>query len=217
MLSWLVSWGWIYCMTAMSIVLAVQLALRWGSWDALRKLGAFTVIVLTLHVWEEWVVPGGFHYIYNLSSEPALRNCYPMNELTDMITNFGGAVLWFALVQSDRFGRKMGFAVMVFSYFELAAHLHLAHVSLDAFWAQGVYTGFYAPGLATAVLCWLPLGIAFSVWFARNKIHWQDVVGGIALLVVFSLLLVTLPEALLKGADTPFPFANAGWYERWIG
>lgn len=183
---------------------------------ALRELGAFAVIVLTLHVWEEWVIPGGFHYIYNIGSEAMLRDRYPMSQLTDMITNLGGAILWFVLVEMDKYGRRMGFAVMLFSYFEFAVHNLLAYQSMTALCAAGIYSGFYAPGLATAVVCWLPLGIAHTVWFVRGGAHWRDVVGGIAVLLVLSQLLVTLPESLIKSEDNPYAFQNAGWYEQFI-
>lgn len=213
---WFVAWGWMYVMIIMSIVLVVQMAAHWKDWDALRKLGAFTVIVLTFHVWEEWVIPGGFHYIYNIDSAAALRNRYPMSQLTDMITNFGGAILWFALVQTGKYGRKMSFAVMIFGYFEFIIHLYLAHHSMDVFAGQGVYTGFYAPGLVTAVCCWLPLGIAYTVWFVKNKVGAADAIGGTIILVALTILLVNLPESLLKSEDGPYVFENAGWYETWV-
>lgn len=57
---WFVEQGWLYCVLIMGIVLTVQLIVHWKDWDILRKLGAFTVIVLVFHVWEEWVIPGGF-------------------------------------------------------------------------------------------------------------------------------------------------------------
>jgi hypothetical protein len=79
MIHWFFEWGWLYLMIIMSVILTVQLICHWKEWDAPRKLGAFTVIVLTFHVWEEWVIPGGFHYYYNISSEAALRDRYPMS------------------------------------------------------------------------------------------------------------------------------------------
>lgn len=179
-------------------------------------LGACAVNVLTLHVWEEWVIPGGFHYIYNIGSDALLRDRYPMSQLTDMITNFGGALIWFVLVEKDRYGRSMGFAVMLFSYFECIVHNLLAYQSMTVLYASGTYGGFYAPGLATVFLCWLLLGVAHTVWFARSGVRWRDVWGGAVLLVVLSQLLVTLPETLLKNEDNPYAFENAGWYEAYI-
>ncbi|MGI6204965.1 MAG: HXXEE domain-containing protein [Anaerovoracaceae bacterium] len=213
---WFVEWGWLYCMIIMSIVLTVQMIVHWKDWDALTKLGAFTVIVLTFHVWEEWVIPGGFHYIYNIDSLPGLRSGYPMSEITDMITNFGGAIIWFVLVRIKKYGRKMSFAVMIFSYFEFIVHMYLSRHSMSVFAAQGIYTGFYAPGLITALCCWLPLGIAYTVWFVKNKVHLKDAAGGIAILVVLTILLVNLPEGVLKSKDNPYTFDNAGWYETWV-
>ena len=212
---WFVESGWLYCMLIMSIILTVQLIVHWKDWSTLSKLGAFTVIVLTFHVWEEWMIPGGFHYYYNISSATELRDRYPMNELTDMITNFGGALLWFILVQTGKYGRKMSFAVMLFSYAEVVIHLLGAASSQSLLLEQGIYSGFYGPGMITALVCWLPLGIAYTVYFVKTGIKKQDVIGGIAILIVLSTLLITLPENLLKSENTPYVFDNAGWYEQW--
>ena len=77
-----------------------------------------------------------------------------MNELTDMITNFGGAVLWFILVQTNKYERKMSFAVMLFGYAELAIHVLGASASRTLLLESGVYSPFYGPGLLTSIVCW---------------------------------------------------------------
>ena len=53
---WFVEKGWLYCMLIMGVVLTVQLIIHWKDWTFLRKMGAFTVIVLVFHVMEEWVI-----------------------------------------------------------------------------------------------------------------------------------------------------------------
>lgn len=213
---WFVKTGWLYCMLIMGIVLAVQLIVNWKNWNILRKLGAFTVIVLVFHVCEEWVIPGGFHYFYNISSEAALRDRYPMNELTDMITNFGGALIWFILVQTDRYEQKMSFAVMLFSFAEVIIHILGASYSRMLLLDSGMYSPFYTPGMLTALICWLPLGILYIVYFVRAHIRKWDVIGGVVILIVLSILLITTPEGLLKSEDTPYVYDNAGWYEQYI-
>lgn len=212
---WFVSAGWIYCMTVMSVILTVQLIIHWKEWNITRKLGAFTVLVLTFHVWEEWIIPGGFHYYYNISSAAELRDLYPMNELTDMITNFGGAIIWFILVQINKYERKMSFAILLFSYAEVAIHILGATSSQSILIEHGIYSGFYGPGLITALVCWLPLGIAYTVYFVKTRIKWKEILGGVITLVALSILLITIPETLLKSEDTPYVFENAGWYEQW--
>lgn len=213
---WFVETGWLYCMLIMGIVLTVQLIVKWKDWDILRKLGAFTVIVLVFHVWEEWVIPGGFHYYYNIASDAVLRDHYPMNELTDMITNFGGTIIWFVLVQTNKYERKMSFAVMLFSFAEVAIHLLGAASSRALLLESGAYSSFYTPGMLTALVCWLPLGIAYIVYFVKTRIKKWDVIGGAAILAVLSVLLIVLPENLLKSEDTPYIYDNAGWYEQYI-
>ncbi len=213
---WFVKTGWLYGTLIIGIILTVQLILNRKDWNILRKLGAFTVIVLVFHIWEEWVIPGGFHYFYNIASEPMLRDRYPMNELTDMITNFGGMLLWFILVQTNKYERKMSFAVMLFSFAEVAIHLLGATSSRAMLLENGVYSPFYTPGLLTALICWLPLGISYIVYFAKNHIKKRDIIGGVAILTVLSVLLITLPEKLLKSEDTPYIYENAGWYEQFI-
>lgn len=213
---WFVEKGWLYCMLVMGIILTVQLILHWKDWDFLRKMGAFTVIVLVLHVMEEWVMPGGFHYYYNISSDAVLRDRYPMNTLTDMITNFGGAVLWFILVQTNKYERKMSFAVMLFGYAELMIHVLGASASRTLLLESGVYSPFYGPGMVTAIVCWLPLSIAYTVYFVKTRIKLWDVIGGGVILVALSVLLIGMPESLLKSEDTPYVYDNAGWYEQFI-
>ncbi len=212
---WFVEWGWLYVMLVMSIILIVQLIIHWKSWSNLRKFGAFVVIVLTLHVWEEWVIPGGFHYIYNINSEALLRNRYPMNELTDMLTNFMGGLLWFILTETNTYGRKMHVCVTLFSYFEVFVHFLLAYQSMTYFYNIGIYTGFYAPGLITALLCWLPLGISGTVWLIKNKMTIKDLIGGIIILALCTIFMVNMPEKIFKSQHNPYIFDNAGWYEQY--
>ena len=62
---WFVEKGWLYCMLIMGVVLTVQLIIHWKDWTFLRKMGAFTVIVLVFHVMEECVCPV-FFFLYFL-------------------------------------------------------------------------------------------------------------------------------------------------------
>ena len=139
-----------------------------------------------------------------------------MNELTDMITNFGGALIWFILVQTDKYERKMSFAVMLFGYAEVAIHVLGASSSRTLLLESGVYSPFYGPGMLTALVCWLPLAVVYTAYFVKTRVKLRDVIGGGVILVVLSILLITMPESLLKNENTPYVFDNAGWYEQYI-
>ncbi len=184
-----------------------------------RLGGTFAIIVLVLHVWEEWVVPpGGFHYIYNLGSDhPPDR--YPMSELTDMITNFGAAMLGVVvLILWGGFGGvSASIAIALFSLFEVIVHVLLAFQSHAEF-ADAGQSIIYAPGLVTALLGFLVVFIGYLVHFIRSRTvprvgQWAR---GLIAIVVGSLLLVQLPELLLKDEDSPYPFPDDGYYEQFL-
>jgi hypothetical protein len=212
---WFVAWGWLYAMIAIGLSLVVLLARNWKKWSWLDRLGALAVIVLVLHVWEEWVLPGGFHYIYNLGS--AYPDRYPMSQLTDMITNLGGALLGLVVLLVWGFKAEAGIAVGIFSLFEFVVHVFLASKSLKVFGPAG-QTLFYAPGLATAAFGFLPVAIGFFLAIARLKPRpkLRQWLGGILALLCLSLVFVQAPEAALKDKDSPYAFANHGYYEQFI-
>ena len=70
--------------------------------------------------------------------------------------------------------------------------------------------------MITAICCWLPLGIGYTVWFVKNKVKLSDVLGGVIILAALTILLVNMPEKVLKSEDSPYVFDNAGWYETWV-
>ncbi len=88
---------WLYVATAIAIAVVVHIVRNWKEWDWLTRLVAICSIWIVPHVWEEWVFPGGFHYMYNTLSNSAEPDRYPMSELTDMWTNFGLLVVGVAV------------------------------------------------------------------------------------------------------------------------
>lgn len=178
-------------------------------------MGSLALIVLVFHVWEEWVLPGGFHYIYNLGS--AFPDRYPMSQLTDMITNFGGALLGLVVLLVWGFRTEASIAIGIFSLFEAVVHTIPAGKSLAVFGPAGQRL-FYAPGLVTVCLGFLPVGVGqlLTVIRSRPRPSARQWILGIAALVVLSLALVQLPEALLKDDRSPYPFENHGYYTQFI-
>lgn len=81
---------WLYVMYAIGAVMALLLLWKWDQWSHTVKLLVSITIIVPLHVAEEWRLPGGFHYIYNLIFRSPSPNVYPMNTLVDMSTNFFG-------------------------------------------------------------------------------------------------------------------------------
>lgn len=210
---WFVGSGWLYLIAIIGIILGVVLVKGWQKYDWLERLGIIAIIVLVLHVYEEWVLPGGFHYIYNLNSQSPGN--YPMNQLTDMITNLGGVLLGVAVLRFWKFGKGSGIAIGLFSLFEAVIHMVLASKSLNAFSSVG-QTSFYAPGLNTALFGFLPVFIGYVIAFVKDRPNIKQILGGILSLVLLSFLFVNLPEMIFKNENSKFVFANHGYYDKFL-
>lgn len=212
-LCWFVATGWLYLIGIIGIVLGIVLVKNWCKYDWFERLGVIAILVLILHVYEEWVLPGGFHYIYNLDSSSPSN--FPMNQLTDMITNLGGVLLGVAVLAFWKFGKGSGIAIGLFSLFEAVIHIILAGKSLNAFSDIG-QVAFYAPGLNTALFGFLPVFVAYLIVFIKDRPNWKQILGGLGSLLLLSFLFVNLPELIFKDENSIFAFANHGYYDQFL-
>ncbi len=207
---------WLYGMTAIGIVLGICIWKNRKSWSACNILCTLAIIVLILHVLEEWVFPGGLHYSYNLSHGSTLLSKYPMNRLTDMITNFGAVVIGCIVLKIWGFRKPAGVAVMLFSAFEVVIHITIGIQDMQIFRAYGMNT-LYSPGLVTSLFGFLPLCVGLAIHLFKRKENRPSLLQWIMALVataMFSFLLINLPEAVLGKEDCPYEFTNRGYYEQ---
>ncbi|MFX1294468.1 MAG: hypothetical protein ACFFD2_06390, partial [Promethearchaeota archaeon] len=79
----------------------------------------------------------------------------------------------------------------------------------------------YNPGLLTTYLVYLPVLIGFIYIFATGILqtvltHW---LLSVILLGIMALLLIVLPESVLKNKNSPYPFIGKhefGYYKKYI-
>lgn len=207
---------WLYVMAAIGIMLGVCIWKNRNKWDGINILCAMAIIVLILHVLEEWVLPGGLHYSYNIAHGSTYLSRYPMNRLTDMITNFGAVVLGCIVLRVWGFRKSAAIAVMIFSAFEVGIHIVIGIQDLEIFSAYGMNT-LYSPGLITSVFGFLPVGAGLAYELFRKKENRPKItqwIMAIAATAVFSFLLINLPELLLGNEKSPYEFTDRGYYER---
>ncbi len=207
---------WLYVMVAIGAVLGACIWKNRKKWDRCNIFCALTILVLILHVLEEWVLPGGLHYSYNIAHGSSLLSRYPMNRLTDMITNFGAVVLGCIVLKVWGFRKPAALAVMLFCAFEVGVHVTIGIQDMRIFGAYGMNT-LYSPGLITSLFGFLPVGIGLACALFREKAErpklrqWLMAIAATALL---SFLLIDLPETLLGKENSPYEFTNRGYYEQ---
>lgn len=206
---------WLYVMAAIGIALAYLTYKHRHDWSKINILCTLAVIVLILHVLEEWVVPGGLHYSYNIAHGSDDLSRYPMNRLTDMITNFGAVVLGCIVLRFWGFRKPAAIAVMLFSAFEVVIHVAIGITDMQLFGPYGMNV-LYSPGLITSLFGFLPISIGLAVELLGEKgkrpTFWQWVMG-VGAMFFFCFLLISLPEMLLGNAESPYEFTDRGFYE----
>lgn len=208
---------WLYVMTAIGIVLGTWIWKNRKIWSALNILCSLAIIVLILHVIEEWVLPGGLHYSYNIAHNSTLLSRYPMNRLTDMITNFGAVVIGCIVLKVWGFGKPAGIAIMLFSAFEVVMHISIGIQDMQIFNAYGMNT-LYSPGLITSLFGFLPVCVGLAIHLFKKKEDRPKTgqwIMAIAATAVLSFLLINLPEEALGKEDSPYEFTDRGYYEQY--
>ncbi len=207
---------WLYVMVGIGIFLGALVWKNRKRWDKINLLCTLAIIVLILHVIEEWVLPGGLHYSYNVAHGSSLLSRYPMNRLTDMITNFGAVVLGCVVLKLWGFRKSAGIAVMMFSAFEVVMHIAIGIQDMSIFGKYGMNV-LYSPGLVTSLFGFLPVCVGLAVCLFKSKgerprlVQWVMAIAATALL---GALLINLPEALLGKEDSPYEFTDRGYYEQ---
>lgn len=124
--------------------------------------------MLVLHVPEEWVIPGGLHYSYNIAHGSDALSRYPMNRLTDMITNFGAVVLGCVVLRFWGFRKPVAIGVMLFSAFEVVIHVAIGITAMRLFGPYGMNV-LYSPGLITSLFGFLPINVGLAVELFKSK------------------------------------------------
>lgn len=196
---------WLYVITLVSGAVIGALIVKWQDWSMQTKIFAFATALLPLHVLEEWRFPGGFHYMYNVMAKSDAPDRYPMNQMSDMWTNFIGVIFGVVILAV---GVKPIFLVMqlFLCVAEILGHTKGGVFSYKTFKAKGKKT-IYNPGLFTTVFGYLPVAVALIISFVLeiSPLWWEWIVG-VACGMVLGGLSLNLPEKLTKNKETPYAY-----------
>ena len=215
MKTWLVKWcgkPWLAATYAIGLFLIVLAALKWNDWETPRRLLCLLAILLPLHVFEENSFPAGFHYMMNLAQNAREPNLGPMNRLSDMVSNFGGEVLFLLLLL---WGGSVGSCILVafFGLGESFVHTLLGVRIRRRLRDRGMRT-IYGPGLASALCTLLPLSVWTINWLRGQTVRAADVLTGVLLIAGIVVLLIRIPIRVFGKYQPEFAFSSSGYFRK---
>lgn len=219
--SWWCDRAWIKFGCLITVCMMALMLWNWNSWGNDLKVICAISALIPMHVVEEWIFPGGFHYQYNVglfhSEQP---NCYPMCRLSDMYTNLIATFLYMALTFISMFNGNHVYSGMLlgtiaFSALELFMHT-LMGIKMYLKFKRNGKTTIYGPGSFTAYFGFVILGIiAFFCLdgVAITTIDWLICIGILACIGIGCIL---IPESIIKQKNSVYYFESAGYFERFL-
>lgn len=204
---------WLYAIMIIAGVILGMLISHWHVWDPQTKIYALSAVLLPLHVMEEWHFPGGFHTMYNLMKGTDFNEAdrYPMNQMSDMWTNFIGIV--FSCIVLIAGVRPLFLLMELFiCAAEIFGHTGGGIFLYKRYRKEGKKT-IYSPGSATMLGGYVPIAIAIIVsFFTVQAPQWWEY--PLALVCSMGLGYLSLPfaEKMCRDKESPYRFSWGDGY-----
>lgn len=220
-MNWWCDRAWIMFGCWLTVLMTALIMIFWQNWTAELKVVAAIAALVPIHVVEEWVFPGGFHYQYNTflykSDQP---DRYPMCRKSDMITNLGATFLYMILTCiSVANGGEVSTGVIMgtiaFCILEVVIHTTFGTMAYFRFRADGKTT-IYGPGSITAYLGFGVFGCILLYSIEGRVITGHDWLICAVILCIIAFVLILIPENIIKKKDNQFFFKTNGYYDRFL-
>ncbi len=211
---------WIYFGLCITFLMTAIILFYWQEWSVELKIIAAVSALIPIHVVEEWVFPGGFHYQYNSFWHSDQLDRYPMCRLSDMYTNLIATFMYagFTLYSVAEGEVPTGFIIgtIGFCALEVIIHSMFGIQMYQRFHSKGKQT-IYGPGSITAYLGFGVFGVILCYQMMGRTITRTDwIVGTLVVIVGVGIICVLGPETIIKKRDNDYAFPSAGYFERFL-
>lgn len=179
----------IWILTAAAIGVAIYVIACWSDVSSEQKLAGAFIVGITLHEWEETRFPGGFYNLmgkkFGLMDAKGF-NAYGLGRAHGSVCI---AIFFFAFVPFFLWRYEWLLAVPAFlGIFE--AIVHVAGIKLHHMPHP------YTPGMATALVCLLPVSIGLLVVAAPHIEWWGWICAAIYYIACFALMEVLVLRSI---------------------
>ena len=193
--------NWYYLGGVIFVILAFVVGLFGGEMDPRLRLAILLYMTLLIHQFEEYACPGGFPLAWNAgaSAERELYDRYPMNKKGSMFSNVS---FWIV------------YALVIFFYEIPMLVIMLSYVGFGQLMMHGVMINKkagtkYNPGMATAIVVMVPVGI-YTIWYYATNYtlaawNWW---GAALILVVLLITLLALPLKVTMDKASPYRYTE---------
>lgn len=206
---------WLNVLYLIGIILLMILVLGGQDWSLRFKLVWLVAIILPMHACEEWQLPGGFHYQYNLSFGSELPNKYPMSRLTDMLTVCIAEVVYLICTLFYQYNWVV-MALCGFCLLEVFMHTFFGITMYHRFKNKSKKT-IYNPGFASAYLGFGVTAIAMIVNLVKHAtITSTDWLLTTVMLLLMALFEIFLPERIFRNKNTEFGFSSPMYFTKFL-
>ena len=218
-LNWWCDRAWIKFSCLITATMTGLILLNWENWSTELKIIAATAALIPVHVIEEWVFPGGFHYQFNCISGSNQPDRYPMSRLTDMITNVAATLFYVFLTVwcmiSGVVSNGIILGTVIFCALELIVHTIFGTIMYVKFKANGKTT-IYGPGSITTYLGFVVFGVILLYCMKDRAIVPGDWIGAAGVLGFILIGCLLLPDYLFKKKDNQYFFESNGYFDRFL-
>lgn len=218
-MNWWCDRAWIIFGCWITALMTALIMIFWNSWSTELKVIAAIAALIPIHVVEEWVFPGGFHFQYNTflykSDQP---DRYPMCRKSDMVTNLEATFMYMILtlitvLHGGEVNTGVIMGTIAFSVLEIIIHTTFGVKAYFKYRKHGKQT-IYGPGSITAYLGFGVFGIILCYGMQGRVITSGDwIVCGI-ILAIIAFCCILIPENIIKKKDNDFYFKSNGYYDR---
>ena len=187
-------------------VIFAVVAILWGTFGDLlaptQRLMSVFFMLLLLHEFEEYVLPGGFPAAMNIGLMGEKRDFgkYPLNELSAFIVN---VVLAYPLyICGIIFHDVLWLGIFI-------AYLTMCQVFIHCIVINRKLHTWYSPGCASALFAMVPFGAYYLYYIAEHfnipTYYWW---APMAVFPLMAVVMILSPVLIFRNQDTRYGFAE---------